>query len=454
MIKKSSYIFVICFAVFLSIAFSNSRVGFSRPGAVIRTPGNINLDHFNQYIVVYSAEISNFSDLNYASSAYFHGVSKEGFYYGLSYTTPMARSLETVGDYVGSQAGVHLHKNIFTRDNMRITVGVHDVLYESNQNHRLSLFSSFSHSYTINTNFHLETTLGFGTGYIAKDSHDYNEGNTNEGANFFTGFKLHTPYLLDNGGLKLLAEYDGWGINLGASIPITQAWTINIGLSHLENIQNINDWNSVNVLDGNGDVIGTSNYILGDAPALLFGFQMNIPNLSYPKPTSKISNWSTSYNFNNNDEVIDSLVFHADNIINALEDSLMLLNADKTTLNNLNIELTQKINTLVDSLNSKDLTQKVYNQNLNEALKTLSLSLSEYYNNNYRKALELVSQAIEQMPDLALAYARKGSIYYKLGDIQRATVNWNIALKLDPEYNEVRSVLLAIKNNEQIILPE
>ena len=67
---------------------------------------------------------------------------------------------------------------------------------------------------------------------------------------------------------------------------------------------------------------------------------------------------------------------------------------------------------------------------------------------------ELVSQAIEQMPDLALAYARKGSIYYKLGDIQRATVNWNIALKLDPEYNEVRSVLLAIKNNEQIILPE
>ena len=48
----------------------------------------------------------------------------------------------------------------------------------------------------------------------------------------------------------------------------------------------------------------------------------------------------------------------------------------------------------------------------------------------------------------------EGSIYYKLGDIQRATVNWNIALKLDPEYNEVRSVLLAIKNNEQIILPE
>ena len=172
-------IYVLFLTVFLSIIFSNSRVGFSRPGSVIRTPGNINLDHFNQYIVGYSTEITHFSDLNYASSAYFQGVSKEGFYYGISYTTPMANSSETLNTYVGSQAGVHLHKNIFTRDNVRIIIGVHDILYESNQNHRLSLFSSFSHSYAINPDFYLETTFGFGTGYIAKDSHDYLEGNTN-----------------------------------------------------------------------------------------------------------------------------------------------------------------------------------------------------------------------------------------------------------------------------------
>ena len=32
-------------------------------------------------------------------------------------------------------------------------------------------------------------------------------------------------------------------------------------------------------------------------------------------------------------------------------------------------------------------------------------------------------------------------------DIKRATINWNIALKLDPEYVEVRNILIAIKDH-------
>ena len=46
--------------------------------------------------------------------------------------------------------------------------------------------------------------------------------------------------------------------------------------------------------------------------------------------------------------------------------------------------------------------------------------------------------------NLALAYARRGSIYFKLGDIQRATINWNLALRMDPEYDDVRNVLKAL----------
>ena len=61
-------------------------------------------------------------------------------------------------------------------------------------------------------------------------------------------------------------------------------------------------------------------------------------------------------------------------------------------------------------------------------------TLSFYYTQNYRDALEETDKAISIFPNLAIAYARKGSIYYRLGDQDRATVNWNIALKLDPEY--------------------
>ena len=63
------------------------------------------------------------------------------------------------------------------------------------------------------------------------------------------------------------------------------------------------------------------------------------------------------------------------------------------------------------------------------------------------KICKETDKAIALFPDLAIAYARKGTIYYRLGDEQRATVNWNIALKLDPEYDEVRDILEAMKTN-------
>ena len=103
------------------------------------------------------------------------------------------------------------------------------------------------------------------------------------------------------------------------------------------------------------------------------------------------------------------------------------------------------------------LDDKIVEINLNKAMKHLSKSLSFYYTQNYRDALEETDKAISIFPNLAIAYARKGSIYYRLGDQDRATVNWNIALKLDPEYEEVREILISLKENNNLnsdILPE
>lgn len=433
----------LCFLIFLlTFLFSNNRVGFSRPGSVIRTPGNIQHENFNQYIVGFSTEIVSFSDANYASSAFFQGVSENGYVYGLSYTTP-ASPTDTFSVDLPSQIGFHIHKNIFNRNNIRVIVGAHDILYDATQDHRISLFANFAHSYKINTMYFLETTLGFGTGYISHDSHNYLASNSEEGANFFLGAKLHTPILEEFGGMKILAEYDGWGLNAGVSLPVSDAWTINMGISHFENIQKMNDsWND----EGS---------IIEDAPALIFGFQMNIPNLKYPKPTNSITDWSSSYNFLAPDEAMDSMIVNANTIISALEDSMMLLNQEKEMYTKLNTSLNQKMSVLEDSLQTNHLENKISNLNLNKTLRLLSQSLSAYYAGQYSQALNITNQAIELMPELAISYARKGSIYYKIGDIQRATVNWNLALNLDPDYTEVRDVLMAMKNNSNYIkLPE
>ena len=95
---------------------------------------------------------------------------------------------------------------------------------------------------------------------------------------------------------------------------------------------------------------------------------------------------------------------------------------------------------------------KIRQSNLNDAMKFLSRSLKAYYNADFQIALEETEKAINILPDLAIAYARKGTIYYRMGDYKRATINWNIALKLDPEYDEVRSVLLDVKDNTTVTL--
>jgi Tfp pilus assembly protein PilF len=80
-------------------------------------------------------------------------------------------------------------------------------------------------------------------------------------------------------------------------------------------------------------------------------------------------------------------------------------------------------------------------------LRHISRSLRYFYAEEYREALVEIDKAIEINPNIALAYARRGSIYYRLRDFQRATMNWNIALKLDPEFTEIQDLLRASKDN-------
>jgi len=68
----------------------------------------------------------------------------------------------------------------------------------------------------------------------------------------------------------------------------------------------------------------------------------------------------------------------------------------------------------------------------------ICLVLYDFHVGDYRTSLQEVESALDANPNLALAYARRGSIYFKLGDLQRATINWNLALRMDPEYDDVK----------------
>ena len=144
---------------------------------------------------------------------------------------------------------------------------------------------------------------------------------------------------------------------------------------------------------------------------------------------------------------MDSTLAMADFAVHTVRDSMNML---RNEMRNLMVQLAaieQQSQFLEDSLLSMKLSRNVDEKNMNEAMRHLSRSLRYFYAGDYRAALQEVESALDLNPNMALAYARRGSIYYKLGDTQRATINWNLALRLDPEYDDVRNILKALHEN-------
>ena len=199
------------------------------------------------------------------------GITVGGYHYGLSYTVPHEYLEEGGCVFSFFNNKFSFTQTDFQRNNVGINLGLHDLLYTTDGPHRVSLFTSFNYLKNFNNNYKLESTLGFGTGSLSYDSHNYNQSTTDTtAANFFIGFRLHTPLMQDRGGINFLAEYDGCGLNLGASVPLSDAWTINLSITNLGEISKFGEWND-------------NSAIIDDSPSLGLGFQMNIPKLKYKK---------------------------------------------------------------------------------------------------------------------------------------------------------------------------
>ena len=76
---------ILCLLLFISYGEANSRVAFTRPGSLMRTPFPSARETFNQYIIGFGTEITHFSTLNHSSASYFQGSTPSGYHFGISY---------------------------------------------------------------------------------------------------------------------------------------------------------------------------------------------------------------------------------------------------------------------------------------------------------------------------------------------------------------------------------
>ena len=446
----------ILFLIFLSVATSNTRVAFSRPGALIRTPSLLVNAPQDIYHIGFSSELINTSTFNTSSAIFFKGISYKGYHYGLAYSSHA--SIDQDDDSPPSDLSFHFGGKIYSTDKMQIDMGINDVLYSSKADHELSLYVSLLNSgITLGDKkqFNLQTALGFGTGKINNDSHKYLDDLSHE-ARFFFGLNIKTPYLIKTGGTNFLIDFDGSGTHIGAKIPVTEQLEVNVAITNFQNIGNFNKYENE-----------ATETIFADNPGLSFGIGFKInkapkvlpriadshinfsakPNECILVHTRENNNYPLSIDDDCSEDALNQFVININKDFSALNDSIILMQQDLEVHKNLKTQQNFEIKTLEDSINVQYLKQRISVSELNIAMKHMTQSLQYYYEEQYILALDEVDKAIKRFPSLAIAYARKGSIYYQLGDLKQATIYWNIALKHDPEYREVQEMLSSIQTN-------
>ena len=435
----------------LSMIFASARVAYTRPGLMMRIPTSSIEKAPYIFRTGFGVELHNFDPINTAKGVYFDMEFGKSFSAGFSAVQGGdTTSLDLISKSQYSpqvEFGFHFQQRVFVYNDISLSVGLQDIVFQNNQDDEqvLSLNTDLLSFFLVLASekdlgdYKMSTFMGFGTGGLGPmDSVKViSDSAQTANAGVFVGFLLKTPYFGRNGGMDIVGEFDGTGVNVGLRIPLTSDYRLNLGFTHIERLPS---WKT--------------RYWSGH-PAFTIGFDMAVPRTggSSRSSSSGPSNQALSISnlaFSNDGTVpayMDSTIAMADFTVMSLRDSMLMMNNE---MRNLMVQLSaleQESQFLVDSLKQLKLGKNVQGKNMNESMRHLSRSLRFFYAGDFREALKEVDLSLELKPDLALAYARRGSIYYKLGDVQRATINWNLALRLDPEYDDVRNILKALHEN-------
>ena len=442
----------------ISLSFGATRVAYTRPGFMMKIPSSSVQKAPYLFRTGFGTELHNFNPFNSAQGIYFDMELGKNFTFGFSSvqtadTTALAL-LGTTGYTPPVEFGFHIQQRVYTYNNISLSIGLQDIVFQNAESGGLSLNPKELSFFTVVSSeknlgkYHLSTFMGFGSGGFSPadtlaDTTTVTTGttsnNTTTKAGVFMGLIMNTPYMEKWGGIDIVGEFDGTGINVGLRIPLTSDYRLNLGFTHIEKLPDFK-----------------TRYWEGH-PGITLGFDMAVPKTGKtpssrgfggpaPTPDRQLKLPGTGQ-YESLTSSADSTLALADFAVHTVRDSMTML---KNEMRNLMVQLAsiqQQSQFLEDSLLVMKLNHNADEKSMNEAMRHLSRSLRYFYSGDYRVALQEVESALDLNPNLALAYARRGSIYYKLGDIQRATINWNLALRMDPEYDDVRNILKALHEN-------
>ncbi|SVB02414.1 uncharacterized protein METZ01_LOCUS155268, partial [marine metagenome] len=284
-------VFLLSLILFLgSTTNASNRVAYTRPGDMLKIPSSSLSRSPYLFQTGFGSEIHNFSPLNLSKGGYFNmETGKSGFMFGFSFTmaadTTQRAHLKESSYAAPVEFGFHVQKRVYTYQDVSISLGLQDIVFqntdESSQlslnSDELSLFAVVSSEKEVGS-YKMNTYLGFGTGSLGPISTPQFDddgspqtvvNDTGSTAGVFVGFVLNTPYFARWGGIDLVGEFDGTGINVGLRIPLTSDYRLNFGFTHIDKLPHFGD-----------------SYWAGH-PGVTLGLDMAVPRAIIPEPLSE-----------------------------------------------------------------------------------------------------------------------------------------------------------------------
>ena len=333
-LKKNIYTASILFCMICSNLLAGTRVAYTRPGLMMKIPTSSNKKAPYLFRTGVSTEFHNFNPFNTAKGAFFETELGRGFSCGFSAvipgdTTSIAKLSESTYN-APAEFGFHFQQRVYVYNDISVSVGLQDVVFQSDQTSEemLSLNTSLLSAFVVLSSekdlgeYKFNTYFGFGTGGLAPIDADTltavldsdgvvipDTAETNAGV--FVGFLMKTPYFERRGGMDIVGEFDGTGVNVGLRIPLTSDYRLNLGFTHMEKLP---EW---------------GNRYWSGHPGFTVGLEMAVPRDPRQRVQSGPSNTLTkSIAKNNNDIPLhrDSTIAMANVAVETLRDSMALMN--------------------------------------------------------------------------------------------------------------------------------
>ncbi|GAH67924.1 unnamed protein product, partial [marine sediment metagenome] len=175
-------------------------------------------------------EVLNLRPYNSATGVYFDSEMTRNLRLGMTAVSTIDTTLEL---------GLHLQRRIWAYGNISFSLGFQDFVF-SLSNGKLSTnpdllsFIGVISSEQLIGSYKLRSFLGIGTGALAGATATVDT-STQLTLGVYAGFLLKTPIFAKWGGLDVIGEFDGRGLNLGLRLPIFSDYHLLLGFVHVNN---------------------------------------------------------------------------------------------------------------------------------------------------------------------------------------------------------------------------